>query len=191
MTYVAFETSARRPSLAVRAGERVLSRELSSDRAHASDLLPTLDLLLRELQVAPADIRAVCVGTGPGSYTGLRVGIATALGLARANGAALLGVPSGDTLAFGELAPGAEAATLIDARQGELYFARYRRTDDEVLVVHAPCVIQPGELAALLPPAITIFAEPGALRLARGGPHAPRDVEPLYLRPFAARTRRR
>jgi phosphoglucosamine mutase len=69
---VALETSTRAPSLAVRLGEVTLEAELASARAHASDLLPTLERLLGELGASPRDIAAVVVGTGPGSYTGLR-----------------------------------------------------------------------------------------------------------------------
>ena len=220
-TIVALETSARRASVAAQNGERALFAELASERAHASDLLPALDRLLRELHAPPAEIRAVLVGTGPGSYTGLRVGIATAIGLARGSGAVLRGVPSCETLAFGALAPGEEAVTLIDARQGELYFAHYRRVEDEILVLRAPCVLTPEEVRAALPAGVAIFGDEdaalaagssatdrtrlhidaspkastllalGALRLDRLGPQPASDVEPLYLRPFAAKSRRR
>src|SRR5262249_4463470 len=124
-----------------------------------SDLLPALDRILRELEAEPADVAAVLVGTGPGSYTGLRVGIATALGIARGSGAALRGVPSGETLCFGELAPGEEAAVRADARAGQLYFARYRRTADEIDVLRPPCVLRPEEVALALPPGIPIFGD--------------------------------
>ncbi len=218
---VALETSSRSPTVAVRAGERVLEVRLESGRAHASDLVPALDRMLRELDGSPAAITSVLVGTGPGSYTGLRVGIATALGVARGTGAKLRGVPSGETLCHGELAPGEEAAVLLDARSGEVYFAHYRRTADEVEVVRAPCVLRPEEVAAALPRAGPLFVDapsPAAIgipesvrerlrvdvhpraasllalgdaRLARLGPQTPAEVQPLYLRPFAVRAARR
>lgn len=221
MTVVALETSSRSASIAVRVGDRELATDLEAQRAHASDILPALARLLGELGVRPADIATVLVGTGPGSYTGLRVGIATALGLARGSGAKVLGVPSGETLVFVALHPGAEAVFLLDARQGELYFAHYRRTEDDVLALSAPCVVTPSELPRLLPPTARIFGDPGVAhaaalgarelerlstdqvphaavlldlglaRLARTGAHRLADVQPLYLRPFAATTRRR
>ena len=61
--------------------------------------------LLDELGVAPDAVARVLVGTGPGSYTGLRVGVATALGLARGTGAHLFGLPSLEARAWGALAP--------------------------------------------------------------------------------------
>lgn len=221
MTIVALETSARAASVAVRHRSSTRATRLEAERAHASDLFPELGRLFAELGASPRAIEAVLVGTGPGSYTGLRVGIATALGLARGSGAKLLGVPSGETLAFERLRPGEEGVQLLDARSGELYFARYRRTEDEVEVVVAPIVLKPGELAAHLPVGTPIFGdstvaeaagldagarerlvtdatpsaaallELGGRRLARGAFTDSAELEPLYLRPFAAKTRRR
>src|SRR5262245_14853132 len=105
---------------------------LDKDRSHASDLIPALDRMLKEIRARPSQIGAVLVGTGPGSYTGLRVGIAIALGLSHAAGAAIRGVCSFETLAWAETKPGEECVVLLDARQDELYLARYRRTKDEV-----------------------------------------------------------
>lgn len=221
MLAVAIETSARPASVAVELDGRRLACRLEADRAHASDLLPALDRLVREIGASPRDVADVIVGVGPGSYTGLRVGIATALGIARAAGARLYGLPSGAVLAFGELAPGEELIHLLDARQGELYFAHYRRLEDDVQELRAPCVLKPAELGPALLPGIAIFGDAtvadaaqfgaearsrlwtdrvpraeaalalGRARLAVLGPMPPAAVEPLYLRPFAAKARRR
>ncbi|MBK7874411.1 MAG: tRNA (adenosine(37)-N6)-threonylcarbamoyltransferase complex dimerization subunit type 1 TsaB [Planctomycetes bacterium] len=221
MTVVALETSHRAASVAVRHDGRTASARLESSRAHASDLFPRLEALFQELGARPSSIATVIVGTGPGSYTGLRVGIATALGLARGSGAALVGVPSGETLVFERVAPGREAVYLLDARSNELYFARYRRTPTGVEAVEPPCVLRPDALAPRLPPDLPIFGdatvadaaqldpaararlvadavpsasallELGLLRLAERGPTPPDALEPLYLRPFAATQRKR
>lgn len=218
---VAIETSTRSASVALKYGTEVRSATLTASRAHASDLLPELDRLCSELGTTPAAIQSVFVGTGPGSYTGLRVGIATALGLVRGTGAVLLGVPSGETVAYAELAPGAECAFLLDARQAQVYYARYRRGADDVEVLQPPCVMSTSEIGAKLEDDVTIFGDatvadaaslsaaqrarlvtdviPSAARLidlgreqlARRGPDAPESVEPLYLRPFAAKARKR
>lgn len=224
MIAVALETSARAASVAVRHGDAVRSLRLESERAHASDLFPSLERLMRELGASPRSIGAVFVGLGPGSYTGLRVGIATALGLARGSGAQALGVPSGETLAFGRLKPGEEGLVLLDARAEELYLAHYRRLADEVEVLRAPCVLRPAALPPiidLLSPRCPIFGDAtvaqaaglsdadrarldptavadardllalGERRLARFGPTPLGELEPLYLRPFAAKPRKR
>ncbi|MDE0893035.1 MAG: tRNA (adenosine(37)-N6)-threonylcarbamoyltransferase complex dimerization subunit type 1 TsaB, partial [Planctomycetota bacterium] len=84
MLLVALESSTRSPSIAVYLDGELHFEALDGDRPHASDLLPRLDAILGSLKISPRDITHVAVGTGPGSYTGLRVGIATAQGIARA-----------------------------------------------------------------------------------------------------------
>jgi tRNA threonylcarbamoyladenosine biosynthesis protein TsaB len=222
MIEVALETSTRRPSVAARRGERLLEQQLDRDGSHASDLLPALERLLAELDAQPADIRRVLVGIGPGSYTGLRVGVATAQGLARGTGGTLTGVPSGEALAFAECGPEEEIVQLLDARSRELYFAHYARRGTELHVLAEPRVITADQLGELLPPAIRILGDAtcadaaqlddeartrltvdlvpsaaavlqlGATRLAAGAEQiAPEAVLPLYLRPFAAKVRKR
>lgn len=217
---LALETSARPPSIAVDAGRARRMRVLGLERRNASDLVPSLDALLRELGRRPADLARIVVGLGPGSFTGLRVGIATALGLARATGAALTGVPSLEALAYAELVPGEEGTVLLDARAGEVYLARYRRTEDDVLALVPPLVLPAAEAARHVPPEGRILGdrtvaqaarldprararlsedrvpgaaallELGARRFAREGASPPEALQPLYLRPFAVATRR-
>lgn len=219
MLAIALETSARPASVAVERDGARRAITLADERAHASDLLPTLAGLVDALGARPADIDAVLVGIGPGSYTGLRVGIATALGLARGARADVLGVPSGEVLVHAELRAGEEGAVVLDARQGELYFAHYLRTDAGVDVVRAPCVLRPEELARALPRDAVVLCDPtvpaladlagrervlagriphassllelGLARLRTHGAQPADDVAPLYLRPFAAKPRKR
>jgi tRNA threonylcarbamoyladenosine biosynthesis protein TsaB len=216
---VALETSTRSPSVALRYDDQTREVGLAHERPHASDLLPALRDTMRDAGVRPTEIDAVVVGTGPGSYTGLRVGIATALGLARGSGARLFALPSMEALVFGECAPGEEACVLLDARAGELYFARYRRSDEGVEPIFEPCITNRDEVRSLLEGARTLFADAAALkaaglerddldvrdavpraaalldlgcrRLEREGPHSAEEVQPLYLRGFAGRPRKR
>jgi tRNA threonylcarbamoyladenosine biosynthesis protein TsaB len=197
----------------------IVERELGAERAHASDLLPTLDALLEGAGLGPRDLTGLVVGLGPGSYTGLRVGLATALGLARGLALPLRGLASCEALAWGELRPGEECVFLLDARQGALYHARYRRGTDDVVELEPPRALPPAEAARRTPAEVVLFAdapalesaglgghaglraagaprarallELGRLRLARLGPQDPRTVQPLYLRAFDARVRRR
>jgi len=217
MIEVALEASARPGSIAVRRGERRAEAALSEESAHASDLLGALAGGLESLGGEPGSIGAVLVGTGPGSFTGLRVAIATAMGIARGTGASMRGVPSFEALAFGRLEPGEEAFVVLDAYSAELYLAHYRRESDDVTVLAAPRVVSAGPIEVpegarvfgdekgwraagldrsrheLLPgaPSARDVLELGAKRLAAQGPQAPGSVEPLYLRPFAAKKRRR
>jgi len=214
---LALETSRPPGSVAVARGERVLAATLAGERAHASDLLPLLERLLLELgaerRAGVLELARVFVGTGPGSYTGLRVGLATAQGLCRATGARLQGVSSFEALAWSALRPGEEGTVLLDARGGRIYHGRYRRTAGDVEVRDAPraltaaelqpCLAAPGpilghpELAqaiVLAPEAAArlrtdVGPEAGAvLALGRRRATGPDDlVEPQYLREFGQR----
>ena len=217
---IALETSVRAASVAVDWGQGAQTRFLEAERAHASDLLPVLSALL-EGQAQAKDVGLIAVGTGPGSYTGLRVGIATAMGLAEASGAQLVGVPSVKALAFSHLAPGECGAVVLDARGGELYFACYERSADRLKTLHEPTAILPAKLGSLLPEQGPILVDAELVnsdsfsgvaneRLVTGkrpsadavlalglqhflehGPQSMDDVRPLYLRPFAVRARKR
>ncbi len=199
---VAIESSSRSASVAVRADGRILQAELSSTRAHASDLLPALDGLVRALGRTPREIEAVYVGLGPGSYTGLRVGIATALGIVRSTGAALVGIGSFEVLLWERLRPGETGGVLLDGRSGGFYHGRYARRQDGLEPLLAPAILPEAEARARAagdgrsfgvddPPRASALLELGAARLAREGPMRPADVQPLYLRPFQATARSR
>lgn len=219
MVLVAFESSTRSPSVAALVDGELLERDLDGERAHASDLLPCLSLLLESCGRSPKDITGVAVGIGPGSYTGLRVGIATAQGVARAAGAKLVGIPSGEALAHAELSPGEHGDLLIDARGGGLYHARFERTAAGVETLIAPRVVPAESLSELFDEGSVIFLDealksavssredqrviigsaPRARsllmlaieRLESGSYDDPSSVLPLYLRPFEGRIRKR
>ena len=90
---LALETSTRQASLALGYGDQVWARSLESGAAHASDLLPCIEELLDEHGLDKRNIHLIHVGIGPGSFTGLRVAAALALGLARATQARLVARP--------------------------------------------------------------------------------------------------
>ena len=219
MVLVALESSTRSPSVAVLVEGEILEQNLDGERPHASDLLPCLAALLSSCGRTPREVVAVAVGIGPGSYTGLRVGIATAQGIARAAGAKLLGIPSGEALAHAELSPGERGDLVIDARGGSLYHARFHRTSDGVETLIAPRIVPVDALSDLLDEATIVFldealessvgtrdelrlvvgASPRARsllelasqRLEEGTSEALSSVLPLYLRPFEGRVRKR
>ncbi|GGK10834.1 tRNA (adenosine(37)-N6)-threonylcarbamoyltransferase complex dimerization subunit type 1 TsaB [Deinococcus malanensis] len=113
-------------------GQRQLSREVG--RAHAEQLASLAHSLFEEAGL-PFRARKLVIGTGPGSYTGVRVGASYALGLARVWGASVQGVPTLEGLVRGE---GRQAVSL-DARKGHVYGAVYDVHDGVVTsVVHPP-----------------------------------------------------
>ena len=112
--------------------------------AHATELMPAVADVMGRAGVGWRDLDAIAVGVGPGTFTGLRIGIATARALAAANGLSLRPVSSLAALAAGIKAP--LRLPLIDARRGEVFGALYE--GDERL--WPPFVTPPGELARRL-----------------------------------------
>ncbi|WP_280435795.1 tRNA (adenosine(37)-N6)-threonylcarbamoyltransferase complex dimerization subunit type 1 TsaB [Nocardia carnea] len=104
-------------------------RTLVDARAHAEALTPQILECISEAGIARTDIAAVVAGIGPGPFTGLRVGMATAAAFGDALGIPVHGVCSLDALAAdcaGELGPDDELLIVTDARRREVYSARYR-----------------------------------------------------------------
>lgn len=137
MLILAFDTATDRATSALVGDGEVLGERVS----HASTLLEDVDALLRQAGAHAGDIDTLAVGIGPGSFTGTRIGLATARGLAIALDVGVAGVSTLDALAAG--APGALA--VIDARRGEVF-------------VPGPRVLAPAGLAV----------EPGALCVGDG-----------------------
>lgn len=112
--------------------------------AHASELMPAVAEVMSRADVGWGDLDAIAVGVGPGMFTGLRIGIATARGLARGSGLPLRPVSSLAALAAGIEAP--LRLPLIDARRGEVFGALYE-VDERVW---PPVAIPPEELVRRL-----------------------------------------
>ena len=113
MLILAFDTATETATSALVDDGEVLAERVS----RAVTLLEDVDALLRQGGVHPRDIDAIAVGTGPGSFTGVRIGLATARGLALALGVPVAGVSTLDALGAG--APG--ALPVIDARRREVF----------------------------------------------------------------------
>lgn len=133
-TLLALETATDVCSTAlVQNGVLLAQAHLHRPRVHAEQLTPLVRDLLARSEMAPADLDAVAVSMGPGSYTGLRIGVSTAKGLAMAADAALVGVPTLEALAA-SVHPYAQdgdvVAALLDARRDDVYAAAYRIDGD-------------------------------------------------------------
>jgi len=118
------ETSTRTPLVAVAEGGRVLGeRRMDAARRNARDLVPLIEELLRERGWAVRDLEVIAAGVGPGSYTGLRVGLMTAKTLAYVTGRKLVGVETFAVLA--RQAPMGPVDVLADAQRESIYVQAY------------------------------------------------------------------
>lgn len=98
---------------------------LQTRKTHSERLLPLIALWLQEAELSLKDIDGIAVTSGPGSFTGLRIGVATAKGLAQAAGKPLLGVPTLDALALNLAGSSGIICPILNARKGEVYTALY------------------------------------------------------------------
>ena len=127
---LALETSERIGSLAtLRVSSdqiaTVQSESLPSDQRSAQSLLPAIQSLLGKSDWKPNQLDLVCVTTGPGSFTGLRIGVTTAKALAYATGAKLVEVHTLAAIAAGVPEPGDRLWTILDAQRQELFVAKF------------------------------------------------------------------
>jgi tRNA threonylcarbamoyladenosine biosynthesis protein TsaB len=110
----------------VRGGTVAGETALDAARRHARDLTPAIGGLLEAAGLKPADLAGVVVSVGPGSYTGLRVGVTAAKALAYATGCALVPVPTFHAIANRAPAEAGDLWVLADALQGQVYLQRFR-----------------------------------------------------------------
>jgi tRNA threonylcarbamoyladenosine biosynthesis protein TsaB len=121
---VAIETATETVGVAVRTAAGVQAElTLTGRRRHVETLTPALEHLLAQLDLVPGDLGVVGVDIGPGLFTGLRVGVAAAKGLAQALGIGVVGATSLDILTAGAGAAGLRGLVLacVDARRGEVF----------------------------------------------------------------------
>jgi len=212
MVILALDTTTPAGSCALVADGVVVKEEGSDESQPPATRLP-LDLMnvLDRAGVSLGQVDVFAVATGPGSFTGLRIGIATMQGLAFAAGKPLIGVSALDALAqvAQSESTGHRIATWVDAWRGEVYAALYEGGRE----IESPVVARPEDVLARLGGTPTLFtgdgaksyqqkivgamgriatnptpllagtiAVIGARAVARGDSHAPHAIRPLYVR---------
>lgn len=133
MRILGFDTSTAASSAAVLQDDEVIEslpapERLAQRPAHASELLPAINDVMERADVGFGDLSTIAVGVGPGTFTGLRIGVATARALAKANDLPLRAVSSLAALAAGITGPSRLA--LIDAKRGEVYAALFEGDEE-------------------------------------------------------------
>lgn len=151
MKLLAIETTTPGSSVAVVEDRTTLAAASRIDRTgHASFLVPAIDFCFHQVGWSPQDLDCVVVDIGPGLYTGIRVGLATAQGLAAAFGIPLIPASSVDALALEARTGHRTIWALVDVRRGELAVARYRPVPGGVVKEGSTELLDPEELKAAL-----------------------------------------
>ncbi|HUB91730.1 MAG TPA: tRNA (adenosine(37)-N6)-threonylcarbamoyltransferase complex dimerization subunit type 1 TsaB [Dyella sp.] len=130
MNLLAIETATESCSVALVHGETVIARSELAPRRHAERVLPMADDLLAEAGIGKHALDAIAVGRGPGAFTGVRLAVSLAQGMAMALDRPVVTVSSLAALALEAPEDDAAILAVIDARMGEIYAACYRRDDD-------------------------------------------------------------
>jgi tRNA threonylcarbamoyladenosine biosynthesis protein TsaB len=219
MRVLAVETSTLAGGVALLEGDRLVAEYLLDvSVTHSERLLAAIDTVMRDAGWTARDLTGLAVAVGPGSFTGLRVGISTVKGLALALGVPVAAVPTLDAMAAAVPWTSLPVCPVLHARRDEVYAAFYRWNGEGFDRESEYLALRPAELAARLAeptlligdgadtvqsphvrrvppprrvPSPACVAVLGRARLALGETVSATDVTPLYLRPSEAELRRR
>lgn len=222
MKLLAVESATLSGGAALLDGDRLLGEiTLNIAITHSERLLAAVDRLLADCGMAAADLEGLAVSVGPGSFTGLRVGLATVKGLAMALDLPVAAVPTLDALAARLPFADAPVCPILDARKGEVYLSRYRWRDNRMCRerdyealppelaaagLAAPVIVLGDGIEACRPwlsnevriapaaqrlPSAATVGELGHAALASGAGVDAESLTPLYLRPSEAELKAR
>ena len=144
---LAIETATSQVAVAVgRPGEQLAAIALDRGRRHGELLAPSIQTILRLAAVHIRDVERLAVDNGPGLFTGLRVGVATAKALASALGIEVVPCSSLDILAYPHRSYGRTVAAVVDAKRGEVFWSLYSPGSDGMVATTEARVTGPAEL---------------------------------------------
>jgi tRNA threonylcarbamoyladenosine biosynthesis protein TsaB len=150
MLILAIDTATDKGSLALTAGDQVLREySLESHNSYLTRLMPGVAAILGDAGTA-ADLAAVAVSAGPGNFTGLRIGLATAKTLAWSVGCPLVPVPTMEVLAAQVPPQPDPIGVVMDAKRGEVFWGRFQYSEGAPRTLEGPQRLPVGELAARL-----------------------------------------
>jgi tRNA threonylcarbamoyladenosine biosynthesis protein TsaB len=160
MKLLGVESATLSGGVALLDGDRLLGEIiLNIAITHSERLMAAVDRLLADCGLAPADLDGLAVSVGPGSFTGLRVGIATVKGLAMALDLPVAAVPTLDALASRLPFADAPVCPMLDARKGEVYLSLYRWCPDGMARVWDYLALPPEMAAARLEAPVILLGD--------------------------------
>ena len=126
MNILAIETTSQLATVAIRDHQGNITEESSTERlSHLQNLMPMIDAVLKKCQLQLGDINCIAVSSGPGSFTGIRIGIATAKALAQFLAIDIVSVPTLNAMAYGYRDYKGIVCPKLDARRGQIYGAAF------------------------------------------------------------------
>lgn len=151
MPILGIETATLVSSVALATADTLLAEiTLQTKKTHSELLMPHIAKILDSAGVKKTDLKAIAVSIGPGSFTGLRIGLATAKTLAYALKIPLIGVPTLAAMAYGCPVPGVILAPILDAQRGNVYQALFEWKDGRLQEIMPATVMEIDEVLASL-----------------------------------------
>jgi tRNA threonylcarbamoyladenosine biosynthesis protein TsaB len=211
MKLLALDTATERCSVALLIDERIIERATETQRGHADLVLPMVDAVLVEGGLTLRQLDGLAYGRGPGAFTGVRIAVGVAQGLAYGAQLATVGVSDLAAVAQQFASPGARILVCMDARMNEVYWGRFEATPEGLVAptsverVDRPEAVEPGDATVFAGtgfgaypqlatgrPAVAVHgaARPDARDIARlaaaelraGRGQPPEQAQPVYLR---------
>lgn len=142
MTVLALDTATLVSSVALATADTLVAElTLQTKKTHSELLMPHVAQILEMAGIKKSELKAVAVSIGPGSFTGLRIGLATAKALAYALNIPIIGVPTLAAIAFACPVPGVLLAPMLDAQKGNIYQALYSWQNGQLVEIETAKVI--------------------------------------------------
>ncbi|MDF2589889.1 MAG: hypothetical protein K0S41_3730 [Anaerocolumna sp.] len=148
MKILALDTSGLVASVAIVTEDKLLAEyTVNNKKTHSQTLLPMLDEIVKILEIDLADIDAIAVAAGPGSFTGLRIGSSTAKGLGLALNKTIINIPTVDALGFNLYGTDKLICPIMDARRNQVYTGLYEYKENVYQVVESQKAVEIDEIA--------------------------------------------
>ncbi len=142
MKILAIDSSSMVATVAIATEEMLIAEyTVNYKKTHSQTLLPMIDEIMKMTETERDSISAIAVTGGPGSYTGLRIGSATAKGMGLALNIPIINVPTVDALAYNLYSSQYIICPIMDARRGQVYTGIYRFRGTQMEILHSQCIM--------------------------------------------------
>ncbi len=139
MKILSIDTSSNVCGVSILEDENLICKlDTNTGRTHSENLMPMIDEALKKAELNPTDINLIVCDIGPGSFTGIRIGVATAKAFSDSLNIPSVGISSLETLAFGMMSFGKYVCSMIDCKNDNCYFALYEKKNDALETLIEP-----------------------------------------------------
>lgn len=151
MKVLAIDTSTTVATVALLEDEKLLGEySINNKKTHSQKLMVMIDEIMKDLDIKPSDIDVFAASVGPGSFTGLRIGVTTAKAMAYATNKPVVGVPTLDALAYNIVTSNLVICPILDARNSQVFTALYETKDTKLDIITEYMGIPVSELVQII-----------------------------------------